>query len=118
LLPAELLKNQDLSGAKRETLDKIFQNDYGVFTSLELLKLYRYISRGYDGILFLSPLECNPNDALRNLLSRVQCELDFPILSLVFDEHTSPTGIVARIEAFVDLLNKRKMLKISSTASL
>ena len=117
-LPQYILKNKGNLSCKSELLESIFRNDYGVFTSLELLKLYRYIDRDYDGIMFLSPFECNPNDALRNLLHTVQSELDFPILTMVFDEHTCPAGIIARVEAFVDLLNKRKISKTARAPHL
>lgn len=90
-------------------LKDIFQNSYGVFTKLELDKLTNYINRDYDGIIFVSPLSCNPNDAMRNLLTEVQNRTGMPILSLVFDEHTSNTGINARLEAFIDIIQKQKI---------
>jgi predicted nucleotide-binding protein (sugar kinase/HSP70/actin superfamily) len=111
LTPKEYRRIQDKSDPSSKTLAQIIQNKYGAMTAIELKKLSRYINRGYDGIVFISPLECNPNDALRNLLTSVQQENGIPILSMVFDEHTSPLGIKVRIEAFVDMLNKRKRYK-------
>ncbi|MGD9581086.1 MAG: hypothetical protein AB7V50_06915 [Vampirovibrionia bacterium] len=110
LLSKKDLSIQDKPSIKSEKIDNIFRNQYGVFTSLEILKLKRYVARGYDGIVFLSPLECNPNDALRNYLSIVQEQLEIPLMSLVFDEHSNKIAVTARLEAFVDLLHKRKRL--------
>lgn len=109
LLSSVDMKIQDKSTLRTDKIHEIFRNKYGVFTSLELLKLKRYVARGYDGIVFLSPLDCNPNDALRNLLSRVQEEVNIPVMSLVFDEHSNKIAVTARLEAFVDMLTRRKM---------
>jgi predicted nucleotide-binding protein (sugar kinase/HSP70/actin superfamily) len=107
-LPDSLTKYDKTKTKTSLLIEKLFKNQYGVFTSLELTKIIRYVDRGYDGLVFIAPLECNPNDALRNLLSTVQNETGVPILELVFDEHTSSMGVKARLEAFVDMLHRRK----------
>lgn len=118
LLPKDFKKLDKNDIRVSSTLSGVIKNNYGVFTPLELVKLSRYVIRGYDGIVFISPLECNPNDALRNLLAHIQNETTMPILSLVFDEHTCSTGVQVRLEAFVDLLNRRKNSKIDLSAKV
>ncbi|MEW5820454.1 MAG: hypothetical protein AB1782_09715 [Cyanobacteriota bacterium] len=113
-LPEDYKKIDNIETESSLLLQNLFKNQYGVFTSLEILKLGRYINRGYDGLIFISPLECNPNDALRNLLSTVQSETSVPILELVFDEHTSSMGVNARLDAYVDMLKRRKYSKIKT----
>lgn len=111
LLADQDIAIQDKPTSRTEKIQEIFKNTYGVFTALELLKLKRYVARGYDGIIFLSPLACNPNDALRNMLYKVQEDVKIHVMSLVFDEHSNKIAVTARLEAFVDMLHKRNGAK-------
>lgn len=108
-LPESMKKKIPDNAPEVQKVKEIFKNNYGVFTPLELVKLSNYIVRGYDGLIFVQPFECNPNDALRNLLSTVSTELEIPVLSMVFDEHTSAQGVKIRLEAFIDLLSRRRI---------
>ena len=90
---------------------KIFKQELGVYTSLEIKKISNYINEGYDGLIFISPFNCNPNDILRNLLTRVREEFDMPILDLLIDEHDSDIGANTRIEAFIDMLHRKQLSK-------
>lgn len=68
---------------------------------------------GYDGLIHALPLTCMPENICRTILPEICDKLDLPLLTLVFDEHTSPAGLDARLEAFADLLlaKKEKALK-------
>jgi len=92
-------------------IQNILKNNYGVLTFKEFKKLNVYIRKSYEGLVFIAPFTCNPNDALRNQLSVIQEKTGIPILSLSFDEHTSPTGIETRLEAFVDLIKRKTRVK-------
>jgi predicted nucleotide-binding protein (sugar kinase/HSP70/actin superfamily) len=118
LVPESDRRIQDKACKRVSQLPEIIQKDYGVFTDLEVKKIRRYVNRGFDGLIFIAPLECNPNDALRNLINKVQIALDIPVLTLLFDEHTSPLAVQVRLEAFVDMLNKRKALKYRNNRAL
>lgn len=101
----KLIKKKD---SKKIKLEKFLKNNYGVLTPRELLKTNNYIGKSYDGIVYISPFACNPSDAVRNQLSFIQKETGIPIISLVFDTHTSDTGLESRLEAFVDLVKIRR----------
>lgn len=103
----DILSRRNQNNVSQLLINEIYKHNYGVFTSLEIKKLNNYISRGYDGLIFLAPLECNPNDALRISMETVQSSTNIPILTLLFDEHTSNLGVNTRLEAFLDLLNRR-----------
>ena len=47
----------------------------------------------------------------QNILPKVSKQEDIPILELVLDEQTGKAGNITRIEAFIDLV-KRKKLKV------
>lgn len=88
------------------------RHDCGVFTLNAITRINNYINKGYDGIVFISPFCCTPNDAVRNHLSLIQEKTGMPILSLLFDSHTSSTGLQSRLEAFVDMVERKRKLPV------
>jgi predicted nucleotide-binding protein (sugar kinase/HSP70/actin superfamily) len=63
---------------------------------------------GYDGAIHLFPFTCLPETVAKYPVSEVAHDFNFPVLTLIFDEHTSRTGMVTRVEAYIDLLRARK----------
>lgn len=66
---------------------------------------------GIDGIIHISPFSCMPEIVAQNILPKVSREEDIPVMSLVLDEQTGKAGYITRIEAFVDLVKRKKRLK-------
>ncbi|GFP76058.1 2-hydroxyglutaryl-CoA dehydratase [Clostridium fungisolvens] len=64
---------------------------------------------GCDGAIQIFPMGCMPEIVSKAILPKISSDKDFPIMSLVVDEMTGEAGYVTRIEAFVDLLERRKM---------
>lgn len=64
--------------------------------------------RGFDGVVHLAPLTCMPEIVARVALDEVARDYGIPILTFWLDEHSSPTGLRTRLEAFVDLLERRR----------
>ena len=64
--------------------------------------------RGADGIIHLSPFTCMPEIMSQNIFPAMREDCDIPILALIMDEQTGKAGYVTRIEAFVDLMRRRK----------
>lgn len=67
-----------------------------------------YKELGYDGAIQILPLNCMPEIVAKSILSSVKSDFDFPIMTLVVDEMTGEAGFSTRLEAFVDLLQKRR----------
>jgi predicted nucleotide-binding protein (sugar kinase/HSP70/actin superfamily) len=65
-----------------------------------------------DGVIHLLPFTCMPEIISQNILNKVAKEKDIPVLSLIMDEFTGKAGLVTRLEAFVDLAKRRKLLKV------
>ncbi len=61
-----------------------------------------------DGVIHLLPFTCMPEIVAQNILPNVRYQQDIPVLSLVLDEHMGRAGYITRLEAFVDLLKRRK----------
>lgn len=63
---------------------------------------------GFHGAIQIFPMGCMPEIVSKSILPQISKDKDFPIMSLVVDEMTGEAGYVTRIEAFVDLLERRK----------
>lgn len=63
---------------------------------------------GCDGAIQIFPLGCMPEIVSKSILPTISKDEDFPIMTLVVDEMTGEGGYVTRIEAFLDLLERRK----------
>ncbi|MDR3565518.1 MAG: acyl-CoA dehydratase activase-related protein [Negativicutes bacterium] len=67
-----------------------------------------YSPRPLAGMVFLTSFACGPDSMIGEILKRHASQLDLPFLLLVVDEHTAETGLVTRLEAFTDMLERRR----------
>lgn len=63
---------------------------------------------GYDGAIQIFPMGCMPEIVSKSILPTISKDKNFPIMTLVVDEMTGEAGYITRIEAFIDLLERRK----------
>ncbi len=68
--------------------------------------------RGIDGIIHISPFTCMPEIMSQNIFPAMRENCEIPILPLIMDEQTGKAGYLTRLEAFVDLMKRRKRKKI------
>lgn len=73
--------------------------------------------RGIDGIIHVSPFTCMPEIMSQNIFPAMRENCSIPILSLIMDEQSGKAGYITRLEAFVDLMRRRKR-KIKSHISI
>lgn len=73
--------------------------------------------QGFDGMIHVFPFTCMPEVVVKNILPRVSQDTGLPVLSLAFDEQTGEAGIITRLEAFVDLLHRRRQARQDSPAA-
>jgi predicted nucleotide-binding protein (sugar kinase/HSP70/actin superfamily) len=66
---------------------------------------------GFDGIIHIQPFTCLPEIVAQNILPRVVRDHDIPVLELIMDEQTARTGVLTRLEAFVDLMARRRAVR-------
>ena len=77
--------------------------------SLECVSDVAYADeRGIDGIIHISPFTCMPEIMSQNIFPAMRENLDIPILPLIMDEQTGKAGYITRLEAFVDLMRRKK----------
>lgn len=124
--------------------EKLEKMDVKVFTSLQLtdeqmeegiatLGQHRYWANEYemtgtaghylkdnkiDGIITLNAFGCGPDSLMIERITRKAKEFNKPILSLTIDEHTGEAGFITRLEAFIDMLFRKKRSSIINNASV
>ncbi len=64
--------------------------------------------KGIDGVIHVLPFTCTPEIVARSILPNVSRDNSIPVMSFSLDEHSARAGFITRLEAFVDLLSKRK----------
>ncbi len=64
--------------------------------------------KGFDGMIHLTPFTCMPETIAQNIFISMRKEVDIPVLTITCDEQMGRAGMVTRLEAFVDLLRRRR----------
>jgi len=65
-----------------------------------------------DGVITLTAFGCGPDSLMLERISRKSKQFNKPLLNLTIDEHTGEAGFITRLEAFVDMLYRKKRAKI------
>jgi len=69
-----------------------------------------FARRGYDGIVQIGPLTCMPEIVAQSVLGRVSQVEEIPCMTLYFDEHSGTAGVYTRLEAYIDMLQRKKAM--------
>ncbi len=110
------LRSSPLKKAEREA-KKYLRENAGGESLLSVGTAIRFARQGYDGIVHILPFTCMPEMVAQTILTRVSRDYNIPIMSLVFDEHASKTGVETRLEAFVDMLYRKRQSVTKDTES-
>lgn len=70
-----------------------------------------YADQGYDGVIQLLPFTCMPEIVAQSILPKISSDMGIPIMTIIVDEQSGDAGVITRLEAFVDLLFRKKQLK-------
>lgn len=67
-----------------------------------------YLEAKVDGIISVAVFGCGPDSMMIDVVRHRAREFGTPFLHLSLDEHTSEGGLVTRLEAFLDMVKRRK----------
>jgi predicted nucleotide-binding protein (sugar kinase/HSP70/actin superfamily) len=59
----------------------------------------------------LAPFTCIPEIVARTILPTVSRDYDIPVLTFFLDEQTGKAGMLTRLEAFTDLMRRKKFVQ-------
>ena len=60
----------------------------------------------YDGMVHLAPFTCMPEIIAQNIMPKTKESI--PVLTILCDAQLSKTGMLTRLEAFVDMLRHKR----------
>ena len=61
-----------------------------------------------DGVIYLSCFGCGTDSMVQDLLARFAREQHKPYMTITLDEHSGEAGLITRLEAFLDMVERRK----------
>jgi len=68
-----------------------------------------YLQNGADGVIGIMAFGCGPDSLMMDMVRRQSVRLkSTPFMSLTLEEHTAEAGVVTRLEAFTDMIYRRK----------
>lgn len=75
--------------------------------SKEVVASINYYHDKVDGIIIISSFPCGPDSLSNELVTRKIKNI--PIITLVFEDLNSESGIITRLESFIDILERRSL---------
>ena len=68
-----------------------------------------YLRNGADGVIGIIAFGCGPDSLMMEMVHRQASRLrTTPFMSLTLEEHTAEAGLVTRLEAFLDMIYRKK----------
>ncbi len=64
-----------------------------------------------DGLISITAFGCGPDSLMIERITRRSKQFNKPLLNLTIDEHTGEAGFITRLEAFVDMLYRKKRMQ-------
>lgn len=101
------IDRQVFLAAKKEA-HRYFPSEIGGHGIESIIHSIYYGVKKFDGVIHLSPFPCMPESTVAPILDDISHDYSIPLMRLIFDTQTGETGLDTRLEAFVDILHRRK----------
>lgn len=85
---------------------KEFSSTLYFLYSKEIIGSAFYYKDAIDGIVFLSSFPCGPDSLVNELAIRKLN--DIPVINITVDESTATSGLITRLESFIDIVKARR----------
>lgn len=96
--------------AKRKS-HEYFPKDIGGHGNEAITFTIYYALKKFDGVIHLLPFPCMPEATVSPILDDISRDYSIPVMRLIFDTHTGEAGLDTRLEAFIDILQRRRRSK-------
>lgn len=85
---------------------KISKRNYWTYNR-EIMAAVSHYEKQVDGIILLTSFPCGPDSLSNEMILR---NISIPITNLIIDENNSDTGLLTRIESFIDIIEERRKI--------
>lgn len=92
----------------RPKIREYVSNNMGATTTWTINSALDYAKRGFDGIIHVKSFGCTPEMDAIPILQNISRDYHIPVLYLSYDVQESDTGLDTRLEAFYDMLERKK----------
>jgi len=105
VLTPEMLTTEELESA----VVKLVGRAYWTYEDEVVGAGEHYLESGVDGVIGVMTFGCGPDSLMMDVVHRQAGRLrNTAFMSLTLEEHTAETGVVTRLEAFLDMINRKK----------
>ena len=95
--------------AARKKAHEYFPKEIGGHGVESIIHTIYYGMKRVGGGIHVEPFACMPGSKVAAIIDDVSYDYSIPVMRLIFDAHTAETGLNTRLEAFVDILQRRKV---------
>ncbi len=111
VLTPEMLTTEELESATA----KLVGTAYWTYEEEVVGAGGHYLESGADGIIGIMPFGCGPDSLMMDMVYRQAARLKAtPFMSLTIEEHTAEAGMVTRLEAFLDMIHRKKRSEVKT----
>lgn len=103
--------DRDVLLEARKRAYKYFPKEIGGHGNESIIHTIYYALMGFDGVIHVLPFPCSPEATVASVIDDIQMDYNIPVMRLIFDTHTGETSLDTRIEAFCDILKRKKVGK-------
>ncbi|GBF22975.1 hypothetical protein tpqmel_0379 [Candidatus Gastranaerophilus sp. (ex Termes propinquus)] len=104
----------DSNGNAAIEIEEVFLNEILSGVTSDIAAAGYYLNdQKIDGIITITAFGCGPDSLMIERMARKSKKFNKPILNLTVDEHTGEAGFITRVEAFCDMLFRRKRAQAS-----
>ena len=108
VLTPEMLTTQELESA----VDRLTGGAYWTYEDEVVGAGGHYLQSGVEGVIGIMAFGCGPDSLMMDMVRRQAARLKAtPFMCLTLEEHTAEAGVVTRLEAFTDMIYRRKRKK-------
>jgi len=107
---AEVLTPEMLPGhAVEASVNKLSGRAYWTYEEEVVGAGGHFLENSTDGIIGIMAFGCGPDSLMMDMVHRhASRQKTTPFMCLTLEEHTSETGVITRLEAFMDMIHRRK----------
>lgn len=105
MLTPEMLTSEELESA----LVRLVGKAYWTYEDEVVGAGGHYLENKADGVIGIMTFGCGPDSLMMDMVRRQAARLRAtPFMSLTLEEHTAEGGLITRLEAFLDMIHRRR----------
>lgn len=106
------MKRKDMDNAVLQKAEHLareaFPKEIGGHGNESIAHTIYYGLMGFDGVVHVAPFPCMPEFTVSSVVDEVARAYNISVIHFTFDVHTADAGLITRLEAFTDMLKRKR----------